>query len=344
MLQAFLIWWWQRLLECLPAALRGQQDELADAFIIEPVADASPPAVALTGRRASREEPLGRFGLTAAGMATLRRMLDSRPGTPLLLRIPPDTMLERPVTLPLAAERDIGRVLAYDMDRITPFTADEVFWTHAISERDRTRGRLLARLLIVPKAPFLSLLEVLKQAGLAPVALEATAPLRRVKLSRAPSARDRWRRWGLAGGGAAVGALALAAILLPFLLQSAERRQVEAEIAALRPHVEAVDALRRDLAARAGSVDVVVAERTRVGDAVGVLAAITEILPDDTYLNSFALHQGRIEMTGQSDGAARLIAALSADPAIRNPAFAAPVTRIQTGRADLFSIRAEIAR
>ncbi len=343
MLRDLLTWWSERMLEWLPAAFRKQQNEYGDAVVAEPVGGADPPAIAIAMRRGSREETLGRFELTAAGMAALRLALGNRKA-PLLVRVPPAEMLERPVTLPLAAERDIGRVLAYDMDRMTPFTADEVFWTHSLGERDRARDRLTARVLIVPKAPLLPLFGALERAGLAPVALEAAAPLRRIKLNRAPSPRDRWQRRGLGLGGAIVGALALTAIALPFVRQSAERRRIEAEIEASRPRVQAVEALRRDLAARAGSVDVVAAERTRVGDALGVLAALTEILPDDTYLSSLSLHQGRIEMTGQSDAAARLIAALSADPAIRNPAFAAPVTRIATGRADFFSIHAEIAR
>ena len=48
-------------------------------------------------------------------------------------------------------------------------------------------------------------------------------------------------------------------------------------------------------------------------------------------------------LSGRSASAPRLITALSADPAIRNTAFAAPVTRIEGATADVFSIKAEIA-
>jgi len=41
-------------------------------------------------------------------------------------------------------------------------------------------------------------------------------------------------------------------------------------------------------------------------------------------------------------GAARLIGLLSADPTIRDAAFAAPVTRTESGGVDAFSIRAEL--
>jgi hypothetical protein len=46
-------------------------------------------------------------------------------------------------------------------------------------------------------------------------------------------------------------------------------------------------------------------------------------------------------MNGQSAGAAKLISALSVDPTFKDPAFAAPVTRLEGGKIDIFSISAE---
>ncbi|HYZ64615.1 MAG TPA: PilN domain-containing protein, partial [Acetobacteraceae bacterium] len=67
-------------------------------------------------------------------------------------------------------------------------------------------------------------------------------------------------------------------------------------------------------------------------------------LPDDTYLYELSLRDRVLTVSGQSAAAARLIPLLAADPAVRNPAFAAPVTRNETTGAESFSIRAEIAR
>jgi len=89
--------------------------------------------------------------------------------------------------------------------------------------------------------------------------------------------------------------------------------------------------------------DVLTAERARIGDVLQVLAAVTDIVPDDSWLTELSLHQGKLGISGQSPAAARLIPALAADPAFRNPAFAAPVTRAPDGHADLFVIRAELA-
>ena len=78
------------------------------------------------------------------------------------------------MTLPLAAERDLARVLGYEMDRLTPFRADEVFFSAAIAGRDRARGQLRARLFLVPRAAVAPLLALLREAGAPPPELEAT--------------------------------------------------------------------------------------------------------------------------------------------------------------------------
>ena len=119
-------------------------------------------------------------------------------------------------------------------------------------------------------------------------------------------------------------------------------RRLDARIAELRPDVDAADALRRRLSDRAAGAGVVAAEAARVGNAIGMLATITELMPDDTFLYGLTLRDRMLTITGQSASAARLIPALAADPAVANPVFAAPVTRNEFTNAESFSIRAEM--
>ena len=69
---------------------------------------------------------------------------------------------------------------------------------------------------------------------------------------------------------------------------------------------------------------------------------MTRLLPDDTYLTEAELRQRKVTLTGRSGGAARLIGLLAADGRFRNPAFAAPVTRVETLHAEVFTIVAEV--
>jgi general secretion pathway protein L len=129
-------------------------------------------------------------------------------------------------------------------------------------------------------------------------------------------------------------------VVVPFLKQSVELASVDRRIASLQPQVDEAQALRQQLEG-SGGADVIEAERARLGDPVAVLGAATAILPDNTYLTDFTMRERKINFNGQSAAAANLIGALAADPTFQNPAFAAPVTRIEGTATDGFSISAE---
>lgn len=344
MLNEFLLWWAQQLKAALPARLvrDGAGAEGRRLVVALRLLPAEPHSVDVLVRRKGSHAALGRFTLDQAGIAALR---DAAAGQgPAVLRLPPELLLEQQVALPIAAERDPERVLQYEMDRITPFTADELFWGWTIERRDRAQGRLHLRLSLVPKARLSATLDALRQAGLRPTGLEAlspSGPTRRVALDRPPPAR--WRRRGLALAGGLCAVLAAAAVAVPFVVQSVRSAEVERRIAALRPQAERAEALRRRILSSAAGTDVFTEQRARVGDALATLATLTDVLPDDTFLTELTMRARVVTLSGQSAGAAKLIAALAAEHSIRNPAFAAPVMRNEGTRGEGFSIRAEVA-
>ena len=344
MLEPFLSWWAEQMRDLLPRRWR-QGGESPDALVIAlrtPVA-ALVPAVALIRRRRRAESDLGHFILDEAGTAALRDALARQQRGPLALRLPAGVLLERQLVLPLLAEREAGQVLGYEMDRFTPFRSEELVWSWALERRDRARGRLHLRLTFATRESLRPLLEALARAGAVPTALEEAIEggTRRIALGR--DGGPGWQRRGLAAAAGVCAALAVAAVVLPFVVQQGASRAVERRFATLQPAVAQVERLRRELAGRVAGVDVFAADRARLGDPLEVLAALTDALPDDTFLTELSLRQGKLGLTGQSAAAAQLITALSADRVIRNPAFAAPVTRVVNGRADQFSIRADVA-
>jgi general secretion pathway protein L len=346
MLQEYVDWWARQMLDLVPERLRERPVGEIDALLIEPEGDIAglPSAFSLGLRRNGKLGPLGRFPLDAGGLEAAREAA-AGPGRAgdIWLRLPAALLLEKRLTLPLATERDLKRVLAYEMDRETPFTAGEVWWTHTVEARDRAQGKLQLLLSLVPKAPVADLIEALEHGGLAPTSLDmplASGQSRRIGLRAAAGLSAPWRRRAVPLGWAACGALALLAVVLPFLLQSLALDQVENRIAELTPAVAEAEKLRVGLEGNGGG-DVLAAERRRLGDPLAALAAVTALFPDDTYLTDFTMEQRKLTLNGQGVGPAKLISALAGDPTFKDPAFAAPVTRTEGSHADGFSITAE---
>jgi general secretion pathway protein L len=334
--------WWIRQMRGLVPRLPGA-DGAAETLVLE--ADERAGTLSAEMRRGERGTPLGRFALDAAGVAAARNAaaLGGR-AIPISLSLPAASVLEKQLAFPLAAERALRQALAYEMDRETPFTADEVWWDWRVDQRDRAAGQIRLTLFLLPKFAGQEVVSLLEQGGLKPGVIEAPGAggsRRRIALDSAGVASTAWagpvRPLALA-----CAALALAAIVVPFARQEIALARVNSRIEALTPQVDAVQSLRRRVETAAGAGAAQAMEQAGTADALKVLASTTQILPDDTFLTDLSLRKRKLSIGGQSGGAAKLIGLLAADPVFQNPAFSSAVTRVQGTKLDAFSITAEV--
>jgi general secretion pathway protein L len=336
-------WWARHMLGWLPEQLRATDGRVRDAVIVDP--DTGGATLSAAMQRDERLTMLGRFALDKVGIAALRDAADlsGRP-IPVWLRLPAGSLLEKPLSFPLAAERELRRALTYEMDRETPFTADEVWWNWRIDDRDRPRGQIHLTLFLVPKIAGQDAIAALRQNGLNPSFVTirlGTGRSHQIPLTGEIDIRPA-RSAAIRPLAIACAMLALVAIIVPFARQSLALGRTEARIAALQPQVEAVRQLRRRLDGMAGANASAAMEQAGSVDMLRALAETTRVLPDDTHLTDFSLHHRKLSIGGQSADAARLIGLLAGDPFFKDPAFAAAVTRIQGAKLDAFAINAEI--
>jgi general secretion pathway protein L len=343
MILEFLAWWGRQLAALLPQYRNEAVSLPADALVVTPALGAGDPlAVEIAGRSHGRITSLGTFVLDQAGIVAARSSLaPARRPAAVILQLDAGQLLEKELALPLAAEHNLDQVLAFEMDRETPFSAEEVYWDAAVIGRDRGLGRILVRLSLVPRAAVSDLVDALRAAGLGPSRLAAALPdgaLRAIALDHAGRIRSGWRGRAAPILAAACAVLALAAIGLPFLRQAQAIGAVDAQIAALQPGVDEAAVLRNRISGSGN--DAIAALRAQTPDALRVLAAATDALPDDTYLLSLALKDGKLSLSGRSVSAAPLLGALAANGAFTDPSFAAPVTMEGDGTLQAFSIDA----
>ena len=85
--------------------------------------------------------------VAAAGrsaIGALTSMVYGGAATPnrLLVALPARDVLRKRIVLPAAAEENYRQVLAYDLDRHTPFKAEELYFDAAIVDRDAAKGTI----------------------------------------------------------------------------------------------------------------------------------------------------------------------------------------------------------
>jgi general secretion pathway protein L len=326
MLADFIAWWTARINELLPAWLT-RSAVASDGIVIDLEQGDTIKAM---HRRKGREEPVN-LGM-AARLAARK---------PVLLRPADDMVLRKRYAVPTATRTDMEQMLRHDLVRITPFPAHALFWRWDGRPRPGDRTRTDVVLTMVPKASVAATLDRLAGSGLVPRFLEIGAGAQRklVPLEEQDAAGSRLVPLLVR----ACAGLAAAALVLPFALQELELRATNTEIAALQPAVARAEALRRGLTAGSAGREVLAREQERTADVLQVLATLTRILPDDSFLTDFALRDRHFTISGRSASAPGLITGLSAEPSIRDASFTAPVTRMEGATADIFSISADVA-
>src|SRR5689334_1848288 len=334
-----VLWWLRQMRSLLPERLLPDAWR-GDALVVEVSDPSEKPTVRLRQRRRQRETALSGFRLDDAGRQAASSVIP-RPARRIILRPGPGAVLRRQVTLPLAAEHDLQRVLHYEMDGLTPFKAEDVFWSAITERRNRDAGRLELSLLLVPRSVVQPAMTVAASVGLSVSAIEATTStgqLHHIELTSSSLSRSRLSpvAWGITA------TLAAVALVAPFITQSLALHAVDAKIAALQPRITQVEKLRKQIAAGSAGNDVIAAEHAATGDTLQVLGTVTDLLSDDTVPADLSLRQGKLSISGRSRSAPQLIPAMAGDPTLHNPSFAAPVTRTPDGKADTFVIRAEL--
>jgi general secretion pathway protein L len=330
MLAEFYSWWTARITELLPATWTNAAARPRDGVVIDVTAGQD---ITTSVRRRGVEQPVG---LGAAARFGRRKAV--------MLRPPPGFVLVKHHVVPTAPRRDLDRLLYHELSRITPFSADTLFWRWEGRARTGDRTHTETILTIVPKEPLASAFAELDSAGIKVDFVEVGPAERPKLLPVAESGEHNNRSVFVRRLAWTCGGLGIVALGLPLILQDHAVRSTEDSIAELQSAIRQVEALRRGLAASNGAHDVIAQEAARTGDVLQVLATVTRILPDDSYLTDFALRERQMTISGRTASAPRLITGLSADPAIRDPAFAAPVTRTEGAASEVFSIKAEVAR
>jgi general secretion pathway protein L len=314
---------------------------MSDALVIAPIGPLDHAgAITAALRRNGEVAQLGEFGLHAAELSDLPRVSNR----PTVLRLTRADVLEKTLTLPLAAQADLNQVLAFEMGLETPFEPEDLYWNHRVETVDRQHSRLVVRLMLLPKVALAPLLSALAQVGILPrwVEISEGGEFLPVLPLDGDATRSQHRSHRLFWPAAVCcGLLGLGALATPFVRQAVELTALDREVAAGRSAAAHAQRLRDEIDRLSGSAELVRNELGKAGRPLEVLASVTRVLPDDTYLTEIGLRQRKLTLSGRSAGAARLIGALAAD-GFRNPTFAAPVTRLEALHAEVFTIITEV--
>lgn len=260
------------------------------------------------------------------------------------LRLPAEKALRTALALPLAAESNLHEVISYELDRHTPFTAEQVYLSARITGRDTAAHRLDAELTVVPRPIVDNAIANAARLGLEIDRVDVAGPGDEpasgnvLPIARLTAGRRKASRVTTALAMAAA-LLAAVAIYIPLARMQREAAAMEQDFAGIR----AAMSLQRQVADLRKQRLFIVDRKSATVPVSTLLLKLTQILPDDTSLTELQIQGDEVQIGGTARSAAALIGLLEQSHEFSGTTFRTPVTQDPVTGRESFYIVSRIA-
>jgi len=308
--------------------------------------------VAVAWRRNGQSRDLGRIqpGPAPEQRRALAQLVRGMPlqDADVIVNLPPEGVPQRSVRLPLAAQENLREVLAFEMDRHTPFKASEVVFDYRVTGTDPHDQQLTVDLAVIPRALLerangiaSSLGLPLDGVGIAGQESPGRKPFNFLASEQAARAAAQPQRL-LVMLALLIAVMGAVAAYLPLYGKERILAARQAELADARAAALDAEAMKVRLAARLERGRFLMDRRRSTPAATRLLAEVSERLPDDTWLLQLQWHGKDLFLSGLSPAATGLIEKLEVSPLLSEVHFDSPVTTDPRVKRERFDISAGV--
>ena len=259
------------------------------------------------------------------------------------LTLPPDRVLRKTLTLPLATEENLRQVLEFQMEEHTPFSATQLYFGFRVTGRDFERGQLAVEFVATPREDVDASIKTLNDWGTtvrAVIAEETLFPGQLVNMlpveqGKTPSMMLQGFNPWLVG---LVVVLALAAMTVPLLIKREAVVQLLPWLEKGKTAAETADTLRRDLEAKVDEHNYLLEKRQMLPPVIIALEELTRILPDDTWVQQLDIKGKELQIQGETASSVRLIGLFEQSGTFHDASFRSPLTKGQTSGSERYQL------
>ncbi len=345
MVGRFFAWWGGELAALVPGTLRQAVVRRPQLRVLEFSRD----GIAFSEYRGQQRSELGRIGLAdlegdrnLAAVAEVKRLSRKAAKTAILLSA--EQALYKTLTLPVMAPGDLRDALAFQIDRQTPFSPDDVYFDYRVRERDEDAKRLSIELVVAPRTVVERAVTTARGLGFAPSAvgvggINGADPFALNLLPRAMASRRRnWRPLVavLVIVALAAGAWSVAQAALDRKVAEADALGDQVDLA--RQRADKLQALREERDALIEESQFLHQRKAEAPKPVLFVEELTRALPDHTWLFHLQQDGTRLRLSGYTNDASSLIGLVGDLPAFSNPRFGSPVTHDPRREKDRFNL------
>lgn len=332
----FLAWWQQQLKECVPLSLRNKMAQSRRPALWSPADD----RVWLAAGALTESKPF------------LSSALAQRGGSAAVV-IGEANGFRRELEMPLAVQDRLQQVLGYELDRLTPLKASELYYDFRVKQKNLSAGTCTVELAAAPRMRVDPMLAEAKRRNVVVTRMllspsDVDTPLDLLKTAQAAADDgNKPRSWITPALIGLCAALVIMLVALPLW-------QMRQYILALQPiesvaktDAEVASLVQRQLEKQISEYNLPLARKYSGPLVVQLLDDLSKRLPDDTWAQSIEIRTMPTQKTrevvlqGETGSGGKILQIVQESPLIKDPTFKATMTRVAPN-AERFHIAGEI--
>jgi general secretion pathway protein L len=278
---------------------------------------------------------------------TLSRLIGSQTtARDIVLAFPESQIWRVRLSLPNGQSRMLRKAIRYEIERLSPIDANEVYFDFAKSAAATATGMREIEARVIHRDVVDVAVATCVAANLRVGAIEFAGDGRRADWRSLPVdhrafARRLWRRWNVAILASATMLLALMLVFAAYARGNAQREAAMSAVAQERERAATVEHLQQQIRATASAGEFVNRQKNAPMLA-SILAEVSRILPDNTWVTQMTLSDGKLRLEGYSRASSDLIVLFDRSPHFANAQFVAPQTRDEQTKVEHFDLSLDI--
>ena len=346
----FWHWWSGELTALAPQWLRQSGASIASALLIE----VTPQSIVLWRWQQGALIEQGHLdlhsGAPAAHSIAFQALFTKlrKHGERVAVLLPEAQCLAKQIELPVAAAENLRQVLGFEMDRHTPFKADQVYFDFRIQRQDNQGNRIFVKLVAAPRHAVDGSLELLARLGAPAQAVyvaDATATgddaINLMPTEHHTSAPSGLRGINL-GLLVLVLVLAITAIAIPIWQKRTASMILLPLVDRTKQQAMETDALRRELEKLTAEYNFMLDKKQEIPPLIVLLDELSRLLPDDTWVQQFNLKGKELQIQGETASSSKLIALFETSRILHDANFRSPLTKGYIPNSERYHLAAEI--
>jgi general secretion pathway protein L len=288
-----------------------------------------------------------------AQRASLQRLLEGAGETRGRVRLclAREESLSRRVTLPAATEENLEQVIGYEMDRLTPFRPEDVYFDQRVVARDSIAGQVQVQIAVARRDVVDAKAERLRSYGASVQGVTvqddaaSATPLELLPhelRAQGDASRARFLVPGLA---ILAAALFLVALLYPIWVKREAVVALHPILATAEQEARSTDVVRTALEKQVTDYNFLASRKQGSWPALAFIEEMSRLLPDNTWVNQMDVKTAgknrEVQVTGETASASKLIEIFEQSTVLQNAAPKGAVTRGSTPGTERFMIVAE---